>query len=209
MVKTYFPCGTAQARPAFRNRNHVVLCGLCSAGITASFSGNAKHTPKMENLQINLACRKFWIYVAVIVIIIVLSRDFGCTCKPQNFDCKLYMTLPSFIIFIFVLWTDRSFQRVCRHLISNIRGNWLHSLSFLKSSLQYIVRAAFISLLWAVYVFLDGDWYVCCMNNLSEPQAQLPCKSFGITDKERVIITELQNKSRVSVFFIKLKKNNC
>lgn len=161
----------------------------------------------MENVQINLACRRCWIYVAVAVIIITLGRSFGCTCRPQRFDCTLHMTLPPFLIFIFVLWTDGSFHRVCRHLISGCRGDCGHTCRFLASSLRYVIRAALISLLWAVYVLLDGSWYVCCLNDHSEQQAQLPCRSVGrLTAEERVIVTELQNMSRVSAFLITLQE---
>lgn len=159
----------------------------------------------MERPQNTLMCRNFCTYFAVIVIILVLGRDFGCTCKSQASDCNLYLTLPFFIIFVFILWTDKTFQRVCKHLCSYGCGgrNRRYTCSFLGSLVPRVVQAAFIGLLWIIYVFLDGNWYICCMNDHSAQQAQLACKSEGsLTDKDRVLITELKNKSRVSVVLL-------
>ncbi|GLD63843.1 uncharacterized protein AKAME5_001542800 [Lates japonicus] len=157
----------------------------------------------METLQTSLVCGKFWIYVAVIAIFILLGSNFECTCKPQAFNCNLYLVLPVFITSVFLLWTDRTFQRVCRHLCSSGGRDWPHTCSFLGSALRHIVKAAFIGLLWMVCVFIDGDWYVCCMNDQSEQQAQLACKSAGsITDEDRANITELKNRSWVIGSFL-------
>ncbi|KAK2898168.1 hypothetical protein Q8A73_014548 [Channa argus] len=125
----------------------------------------------MERTQNNLIRGNFCIYFAVVVIILVLGKDFACTCKPQEFDCT----------------------------------NWIHISSFLGSSFRHIVQAAFIGLLWVVFVFLEGNWFICCMNNHSQEQAQLPCKSEGVlTDDERAIIAELKNKSRIIGTFLLL-----
>ncbi|XP_067384616.1 uncharacterized protein [Channa argus] len=161
----------------------------------------------MERTQNNLIRGNFCIYFAVVVIILVLGKDFACTCKPQEFDCTSHVALPFVIIFLLILWTDRTFQRVCRHLCSSVSGgtNWIHISSFLGSSFRHIVQAAFIGLLWVVFVFLEGNWFICCMNNHSQEQAQLPCKSEGVlTDDERAIIAELKNKSRIIGTFLLL-----
>lgn len=156
----------------------------------------------MERPHDNVLCRNFCTYFAVVVIILMLGRNFQCTCKPQASDCNFYLTLPFCILFVFILWTDRNFQRVCKHLCSSACGgsNRLHTCSFFGSLVPHVVQAAMIGLLWVIYVFLDGNWYVCCLNNHSAQQAQLACKSDGsLTDEERVLVAELKNKSRVSV----------
>ena len=152
---------------------------------SSRLSADAAGASKMESVRTDLVCGKFCIYIAVIGIFLLLGRDFECTCKPQVFDCNLYLVLPVFIIFLFILWTDRSFQTVCRFLISD--AGRLHTFSFWGSFFRHIVKAAFIGLLWVVVVLVDGSWYVCCQNDLSEQQAQIPCRSTGrISEEERV-----------------------
>lgn len=177
--------------------------GMCSQAVSCRLS-HTEWTSQMERSQTNLICWNFCSYFVVFVIIVGLGLDFPCTCKPQAFDCNFHLALPVFIIFLFILWTDRKFQRVCRHLCSSVYAgrSWSHTSSFLASAFRHVVHAAFISLLYIVYVFLSGNWYVCCMNDHSKQQAQLPCKSEGsLTDEERVIIAELRNKSWVRVPF--------
>ncbi|XP_072223167.1 uncharacterized protein [Leuresthes tenuis] len=146
----------------------------------------------MENTQKSWVCGRFCTYFAVFVIFLFLGRNFECSCKPQRFDCSVYLALPFVITFLFVLWTDRWFHRVGRHLLSADR---LHTCGFLASSCYCIMKAAFIALLWVVCVFINGDWYLCCVN--SEQQAKLACKSTGwLTDEERVMVAELRNMSR-------------
>ncbi|KAK2850910.1 hypothetical protein Q5P01_007186 [Channa striata] len=159
----------------------------------------------MERTQNIVICKNFCIYFAVVVIILVLGRDLTCTCKPQGFDCTSHVVLPFVIVFLFVLWTDRTFQRVCRHLCSSESGgrNRVHVSGFLGSSIRRIVQAAFISLLWVVFVFLEGSWFVCCMNDQSQQQAHLACKSEGsLTYDELIILAELKNSSRIIGTFL-------
>ena len=142
--------------------------------------------------------KRFSTYIAVIVIFIynvVLDRSLECTCGEQKTACIVYMTLPFFIVFVLQLWTEKTFQRVLNYTCSTSsdRCNLLCILFY------HILKAAFIGLLWIVSVFIDGDWYVCCLNNGSENQAQLACKDKSdITPEERIIITELKNRSLVS-----------
>lgn len=173
-------------------------------GTSCRFSADVDCASKMENVRTDLACGKFCTYIAVIAIFILLGGELACTCKPQGFDCNLYLILPVFIVFLFLLWTDRSFQRNCRFLCSGVFGGsgWLHICKFLGSFLRHIIKAVFIGLLWVVFVLINGNWYVCCQNDHSEQQAQLACKAAGkITEEDRVIIAELKNKSRVSVLY--------
>ncbi|KAM4563386.1 uncharacterized protein PAE49_011473 [Odontesthes bonariensis] len=148
----------------------------------------------MENAQQRWVCGRFCTYFAVFVIFLFLGRSFECSCRPQRLDCSLYVALPFFITFLFVLWTDRSFHRVGRHLFSADRR---HACSFLASCCRHITEAAFVALLWVVCVFIGGDWYVCCMNDHSEQQAKLACKNTGwLSEEERVMLAELRNTSR-------------
>ncbi|KAG7224360.1 hypothetical protein INR49_004702 [Caranx melampygus] len=160
-------------------------------------------TSEMEGEQASFPCARFCTYIAVIAIFLLLGRDFYCTCKPQYFDCSLYLVLPVFIVFVYVLWTDSSFQRVCRHLCSSAFRGCAPPCSFWGSCCHHIIKAAFIGLLWVVCVLIDGDWYVCCMNDHSQQQAQLACKDLGsITAEDRVIIAELKNESRAIGTFL-------
>ncbi|XP_067382044.1 uncharacterized protein [Channa argus] len=66
-------------------------------------------------------------------------------------------------------------------------------------------KALFISGLWVVTVFIDGDWWVCCKNDQSEQQAQLSCKDTNnITTKEKEMIAKLKNTSKTNGFIILL-----
>lgn len=123
------------------------------------------------------------------VIFVFLGGNFNCSCRSQDQGCKLFLVLPSLIAFMFLLWTDASFQRSCRHLLLS------SGCSFWMSSCWYVIRAAFIALLWVVCVLITGDWYVCCMSS-NITQAQLACKSAGmITEEEKKTIAELKNTS--------------
>ncbi|XP_039655542.1 uncharacterized protein LOC120558559 [Perca fluviatilis] len=158
----------------------------------------------MENRRIHLACGRFCPYIAVIAVFILFGINFECTRKPQVFDCNVYQALPFFIVFLLILWTDSSFQSVCRLLCSGVpRGTHTHTYSFWGSFFYHIIKAAFIGLLWVVVVLINGNWYVCCQNDGSEQQRQLACKAVGtITEEERVTIAELKNKSRVIGSFL-------
>ncbi|XP_038578629.1 uncharacterized protein LOC119905550 isoform X2 [Micropterus salmoides] len=157
----------------------------------------------MEDVLTKLTSGNLRTYTAVILMFtynILLDMDFACTCKPQVFDCTSYLVLPVLIIFIYILWTDRSFQRVFRYMCSGAFGcrSRPHICSFLGSFLRKLLKALLVGLLWVAFVYIDGDWYVCCKNDGSEQQAQLACKDKRrITEKEQVLIAEVKNKSRV------------
>ncbi|XP_015260333.1 PREDICTED: uncharacterized protein LOC107104760 [Cyprinodon variegatus] len=143
----------------------------------------------MESTQSRLPCRGFCSYFAVFVIFVYLGVNFNCSCTPQGWNCKLFLVLPLLITFVFLLWTDSSFQTTSRHLL--LSSDW----SFLTFSCRYIIRAAFVALLWVVCVLINGEWYVCCMSNQTT-QAPLACKSAGmITEEEQKTIAELKNTS--------------
>ncbi|XP_037628655.1 uncharacterized protein LOC119489820 isoform X7 [Sebastes umbrosus] len=155
----------------------------------------------MENLLATLASEKLSTYVAITLMFtytFLLNRDFECSCEPQPSQCHVYMVLPVFIILLLILLTDRSFQRVCRYLCSCAGCCRPTTCNFWGSFIRHFLKAALVGLLWVAFVYLDGDWYVCCKNDHSEQQAPLACKAKNnITEKERVIIAELKNWSRV------------
>lgn len=161
----------------------------------------------MEALITNLASGKRRTYIVIIVIFtisVLFSGNFECTCKSQVSDCRIYMFLPSIIIFLLMLWTSNSFQRVSRFTCDGTCGS--KCCRFCGSFFRGFLKASLVSVLWAAYLFFNGDWYVCCMSHLSNrtEEAQLPCKDkWKLTIEERLRITELNNESRVSgIFFL-------
>lgn len=156
---------------------------------------------EMESLIASVASSKQRVYVAIIVTFAItnlLNRKFECTCKSQTFDCTIYMGLPTLMIFILMLWTNSSFQRVFKYTCDGKCRSKRHR--FYSSFLRHFLKAILVSALWVAYVLFTGDWYVCCANQLSEGQAQLPCKS-KLTAEEKPLITELNNCSKASVLF--------
>lgn len=133
-------------------------------------------------------------FAAIVVIFtysILLDRDLACTCKPQVFECHAYLWVPVFLIWVLMLWTRKTFMIICRKsYCCKLLGFWCHDMS----------KSLLISLLWITFVWLDGDWSVCCWNDQSEQQAQLACKKpETLTYEDRVLIAELKNKTRVRV----------
>lgn len=165
----------------------------------------------METLITNFASGKRP-YIAIIVIFIttiLISRNFECTCKSQVLDCSIYLVLPFIIIFGLMLWTNSSFKRICKYTSDGVSQKFGKCQTFGKcrkfccSFIRHFLKAVLVSLLWAAYLFFSGDWYVCCLSNLSNrtEEALLPCKNkWKLTFEERLHITELNNKSKVSVF---------
>ncbi|XP_038579593.1 uncharacterized protein LOC119906134 [Micropterus salmoides] len=156
----------------------------------------------MQSLLTNLVSGRLSTYAAIILMFtysILLDRDFACSCEQQDFDCNLYIGLPVLIIFILILWTDRYFQRGCKFLCA-FGGCG----SFWGYSLRKLLKAALVGLLWVAFVLIEADWYVCCQNDGSEQQAELACKAKenNLTHKERVIVAELKNDSRVIGSFL-------
>ncbi|XP_051805830.1 uncharacterized protein LOC110964213 [Acanthochromis polyacanthus] len=147
----------------------------------------------METIVTKYLHRHLSIYAAIIMMFtynILLDRDFSCSCRTQNLDCSLYMVLPFLIIVVLILWTDRPLHSICRHVCK--RHCWS------RSFMPHMIRALLVGLLWVAFVLIDGDWFVCCRNDLSDLLVHLPCTDqTKITAEERVRIIELKNWSRV------------
>ncbi|KAM9751149.1 uncharacterized protein ACNS7B_008058 [Menidia menidia] len=132
-------------------------------------------------------------YAAVLGIFLLLGGSLECSCRPQQLGCYLHLLLPAAAAALLLLATDRCFQRLVRHLLSADRR---HAGSFLRSCGGRVLRAAGVGLLWLVCVLVDGDWYVCCMNDHSEQQEKLACTSAGwLSDEERAVLAELRDTS--------------
>ncbi|XP_074501042.1 uncharacterized protein LOC141773179 isoform X2 [Sebastes fasciatus] len=153
----------------------------------------------MEKLLTKLASEKLGTYAAITLMFtytFLLGREFECTCKSQEIECTMYLILPFFIILLLILWTDRSFQRVCRYLFTCAGCCMPTTCNFWGSFFRHIFKAVLVSLLWVAFVYLEGDWYVCCKNNHSEQP--LACKAGNnITEKEHETIAELKSTSKV------------
>lgn len=145
--------------------------------------------------------------IVIFITTILFSRNFECTCKSQMLDCSNYMFLPSIIIFGLMLWTNSSFRKICRYTCDRECKEFGKCQTFGKfccSFIRHFLKAILVSLLWAAYLFFSGGWYICCISNLSNrtEEALLPCKDkWKLTFEERLHITELNNESKVSVFF--------
>lgn len=148
----------------------------------------------MKTYLPKFAIKKYSTYVAMTVIFVhnyVLDKDLNCTCDAEG-SCNSYMCLPFFILFALQLWTDELFKRVWKYSCrSPICCN------FFVFFCIHFMKAVCIGLLWVVFVFIDGDWFVCCWNTYKE-HPQLGCKDKkNITAEEQVLIAKLKNKSMI------------
>ncbi|XP_042348070.1 uncharacterized protein LOC121947200 [Plectropomus leopardus] len=162
----------------------------------------------MESLRTALAhfagyiSKTAGVYTTIIVIFsyhIVLQKDLVCTCQDQHVACWVYMFVPAAILFLLMLWMDKTFQRVWEYIrtTSNTR--------FCCDFWYHVVQAFALGLLWVISVLIDGDWYVCCWNDGSVQQAKLGCMdTTEIKREHQVIINKLKNDSRVTGLFLLL-----
>lgn len=162
----------------------------------------------MKDLLENFPFKQVGTYATITGIFIynVLSeRDVECTCKDKTYECIIYMTVPIVIILLLLLWINKPFQRLCRHEFvfqwTECKLTCLYRKRFLCIIFYHIFKALFLGLLWIVVVLIDGDWYVCCLNDGSKKQEHLACKDKkDITADEKLIIAKLKDTSKVSVF---------
>ncbi|XP_008287074.1 protein FAM26D-like [Stegastes partitus] len=154
----------------------------------------------MEKVVTKFAHQRLGVYAAITMMFtynVLLDRDFACSCKAQTYSCNCYLALPVVVIFVLMLWTNGPFHSVCRHIC--IRPYPVFSLVI------HMCRALLVGLLWIAFVLIDGDWYVCCKNDLSDLLEHLPCTDQQkLTTEERVKIVDLKNKSRVWGSFLLL-----
>ncbi|XP_042265594.1 calcium homeostasis modulator protein 6-like [Thunnus maccoyii] len=157
----------------------------------------------MKSIFPKFALKRLNTFLAIIVIFVykvVIDKDLECTCKNQSRDCILFMVLPFGILFVLHLWVDKRFQRIWRFTCTTCSKTCC---KFIWVLLVDILKAAFIGVLWVIFVLLDGDWYVCCQNDGSEQQAQLACKDKNnITPEEKANIAELKSWSQTFGFFV-------
>lgn len=169
--------------------------------------------PKMRDFLTNFPFRALSIFVTIVgsfTYNVLLERDIQCTCEAVAMHCSLYMFLPFLIILFLILWTDKTLKRTLKYTLGYKRKNG-EKQCVRKQLCGVIVKRIFKALcvgaLWIVSVFVDGDWYVCCLSGTEN--SQLACKDkTNITAEENVIINSLKNNSRVSGVFFHLTAFN-
>ncbi|MED6253494.1 hypothetical protein ATANTOWER_031356, partial [Ataeniobius toweri] len=149
-------------------------------------------------------------YATIIVIFtynVLFEIEVTCTCKDQMTHCWFYFFVPVFIIMFLLLWMDKIFKRTSRYCCTYNCCMMCKSCcadqdsKFFCTTFLQIIKAAFIGALWTVSVLIDGDWYACCQNGLSGPEAQIPCKEkSNRTLEEQALVDALENDSKVSIF---------
>ncbi|MEQ2293835.1 hypothetical protein AMECASPLE_037543 [Ameca splendens] len=140
---------------------------------------------KIHNFLTSVSISHIATYATIIVIFtynVLFNIEFTCTCKDQKTYCWIYLILPVFIIMFLLLWTDKIFKRTsrycCTYPLTRNCGRMCNSCcvgkvrKFFYTTFLQIIKAAFIGALWTVSVLIDGDWYACCQNGLSGPEAQ-------------------------------------
>lgn len=187
----------------------------------------------MKDFLTNFPFRELSIFVTIVgsfTYNLLLERDMACTCKQGTPDCGIYMALPTCIIFILILWTDKKFKTACKFTFACRCGSSKKDGDSPSPSpaavasqeqeqrqeqtkccrtelcgvlLTRILKAGCVGLLWVVSVLMDGDWYVCCNLEKSNNRTNLACKDKqNITAEENIIIIEMKNYSRVSSSYL-------
>lgn len=169
----------------------------------------------MKDFLKNFPFRDFSVFITIVgsfTYNILLDRDVVCTCIDVAEDCYIYLLLPAIIIFLLILWTDKTLQRTCKYYIFLVsrQDQLLYDQPAQPKDTKgcgklcgvfwiCIFKGLCVGVLWPISVFIDGEWFVCCRNDHSETQSWLACKDkTNITAEEKVIIGTLKNKSRVS-----------
>ncbi|XP_042071768.1 uncharacterized protein LOC121812799 [Haplochromis burtoni] len=181
----------------------------------------------MKDFLTNFPFRELSIFVTIVgsfTYNLLLERDMACTCKQGTPDCGIYMALPTCIIFILILWTDKKFKTACKFtfacrcesskedgdspspspaaVASQEQEQRQEQTKCCRTELcgvllTRILKAGCVGLLWVVSVLMDGDWYVCCNLEKSNNRTNLACKDKqNITAEENIIIIEMKNYSR-------------
>lgn len=210
-------------------------CGLLDASLhfKLQLSSEVNCCPKMKDFLTNFPFRELSIFVTIVgsfTYNILLERDMACTCKQGTPDCGIYMALPTCIIFILILWTDKKFKTACKFtfacrcesskkdgdspspspaaVASQEQEQRQEQTKCCRTELcgvllTRILKAGCVGLLWVVSVLMDGDWYVCCNLEKSNNRTNLACKDKqNITAEENIIIIEMKNYSRVSSSYL-------
>ncbi|XP_041654568.1 uncharacterized protein LOC121517106 isoform X2 [Cheilinus undulatus] len=111
-----------------------------------------------------------FIFTSLIFSYQALKGEFPCICAPQPSFCYGYLFMPFFIVTTLMLATDARFGRVIRYTC------WTCSINFSSILVLRSLKALCVGLLWIAAVFIDAEWYVCCMNENSRAVAELQCK---------------------------------
>jgi len=166
-------------------------CGLLDTYVCISsfISADAACSPKMKEVLANFPFAKVNTFVIIVVSFvynILLDRNVACNCKNADRDCYVYMFLPCGIFISLMLWTDKTCHRASKYTFA-CSGKCCRS-SFIMFLVGRVFMAVSVGLLWVVTVLVDGDWYVCCLNDKTDQQKVLACK-----DKSNIFIEIISN----------------
>ncbi|XP_029600082.1 uncharacterized protein LOC115188266 [Salmo trutta] len=135
----------------------------------------------------------FYLIITLIFIqYTVFHVEFVCSCKPEVLNCVMYILIPVFLLMFLVLWTDQMFKRLCRFTCR--RSLKCH---FGCRLCSLLCKSFCVGLLWIASVLIDGDWYVCCGNNLPNDKVDLPCKKNVLIPEDKNTLAQLRNDSLV------------
>ncbi|XP_041858903.1 uncharacterized protein LOC121651089 isoform X1 [Melanotaenia boesemani] len=115
-------------------------------------------------------------------------------------DCNVHMVVPAVVLFFLKLWADQSFQRAFIFVFKGLCTRFLYLKMLSRVFLFGFSKALLVALLWVIAMLVDGDWYVCCNENHCEHEMQQICKNqSNITSEEKLYITEMKTRSKVSL----------
>ncbi|KAJ0064650.1 hypothetical protein NL108_011481 [Boleophthalmus pectinirostris] len=124
----------------------------------------------------------FSLITLVLIYHLVFEVELPCTCENPLKDCIFYMTVPFLIILFAQLCVDQRFQRAIFGV-------------FYRVALLRLSKALFIALVWVELVLVNGDWMLCCFNDLKH---NVSCdKDFRLTQQHQRDVTEWKNFSRI------------
>ncbi|KAJ0064652.1 hypothetical protein NL108_011480 [Boleophthalmus pectinirostris] len=90
----------------------------------------------------------------------VYRRRFDCSCSSPE-SCVVYLLVPCLVIWILLLAVDKLFLKSITRMVKEEKSRGVSW----RCALNRLVLTFCVSLIWAVSVLLDGDWYVCCSGN--------------------------------------------
>ncbi|KAL3975062.1 hypothetical protein ACER0C_023688 [Sarotherodon galilaeus] len=174
----------------------------------------------MKDFLTNFPFRELSMFVTIVgsfTYNVLLGRDMPCTCKQGSPDCGIYMALPTCIIFILILWTDKKFKTACKFTFAcRCKGSKKDGESPSPSPaavasqdqkkqqeqskcyrpelhgvlLTRILKAGCVGLLWVVSVLMDGDWYVCCRQDECNKRTINLTAKLACKDKQNITAEE-------------------
>lgn len=87
----------------------------------------------------------------------IYRLKFDCSCGSLQF-CTVYLLVPCLVIWLLLLAVDKDLSKAWARCVNDKASLRLA----LCKVLNRLVLMLCVSLIWAVSVLVDGDWYVCC-----------------------------------------------